>query len=176
MAELDVITSRGGMLFMWRGGVGGLPEDPSCLACLASLELLAVPEESKHSVSAACWHIHSDQRKRSAAAQLWQAMKIFVCVDAWSKINDKRVPSFDFRVVPCQSSGSSALSSRKLWAGGVPGNHRNARNNKSFPAPLSDAVVFFFFFINPALIHSLLIPQKEAVARGKTEGPRWPSC
>lgn len=42
---------------MWIGGVfgssqGGLPEDPFCLACLPSLELLAVPGESKHSVSA----------------------------------------------------------------------------------------------------------------------------
>lgn len=175
MAGFDVITSRGGMLFMWRGGVGGLPEDPSCLACLASLELLAVPAESKHSVSAACWHIRSDQRKRSAAAQFWLAMKIFVCVNAWSKINDKRVASFHFEVIPCQSAESSALSSRKFWGSGVPGNHRNARNNRSFPAPLSGAV-FCFFFISLALIHSLLIPQNEAETREKTEGPQWPWC
>lgn len=75
------------------------------------------------------------------------------------KKKKKKVTHFHSEVIPSQSAESSALSIRKLRAC-MPGNCRNARNNRSFPAPLNAPVWFY-----QPCAHSFSFNQKRGKSR-----------
>lgn len=115
---------------------GDLPEDPSCLAGLASLEVLAVPRERESEFSQCCILTYTTQiSSYHTLTSNHQVIKTPSCV----RQTGCTVAAWYKKVISSQGDESSALSTRKLWAC-VAGNHRNTRNNRSFPAPLNAPV------------------------------------